>query len=403
MKRIAQFLLLVALLTGAAGLLSAQVVVTKGAGAKTGLDWSTYRADADDVSRTFFQVLQADLLRSGWFGRAAGPQAELTLSGNVTVDGQVRAECRVVGRATQRSYLSKAYKAEPALVRQLAHQAADEIVYAVTGRRGIASGRLALVGTRSGKKEIYLCDADGGSLRQLTRDNSVSLAPNWSPDGRQLTYTAYLKSFPDVYLVDTQSGNRRPFANYPGLNTGGAFSPSGREVALILSRDGNPELYLKSLSGGSLTRLSNTKRYAEASPCWSPDGNEICYVSDQVGSPQLFIVNRSGGAPRRLTSRGSQNVAPDWGPGGLIAYSSLIGGHFQVCVTDASGAQVKQLTSDGADYEDPCWAPDGRHIVCGRAVNYRSQVYLLDTLGDPPVALTDSKGDWYSPAWAPSR
>jgi hypothetical protein len=38
---------------------------------------------------------------------------------------------------------------------------ADEIIEAVTGRKGIAGGRLALVGTRSGKKELYICDADG--------------------------------------------------------------------------------------------------------------------------------------------------------------------------------------------------------------------------------------------------
>lgn len=395
--------LVLAGLSGAATLARAQVVVTKGAGQKTTIDWSAYRTGPDETSRLFFQVLQADLLRSGWFARGTGASSELALTGLVTAQGRVRAECVVVGRATQRSFLSKAFTAEPGLVRQLAHQAADEIVEAVTGRKGIASGRLAVVGTRSGKKELYVCDADGGSLRQLTRDNSVSIAPHWSPDGRQIVYTSYLKAFPDVYVVDLASGNRRAIANYPGLNTGGAYAPNGRDIALILSKDGNPELYLKNLSSGSLTRLTNTRRAAEASPSWSPDGSQICFVSDQSGTPQIYIVDRGGGAPRRVTSRGNQNVAPDWGPGGLIAYASLVGGRFQICVTDASGSQVKQITSDGADYEDPCWAPDGRHVVCGRAVSYRSKVYLLDTLGDPPVALIDSQGDWYSPAWAPAK
>ena len=100
--------------------------------------------------------------------------------------------------------------------------------------------------------------------------------------------------------------------------------------------------------------------------------------------------------------RGTQNVAPDWGVNGLIAYCSRQNGNYQICVIDAGGGQEKMLTSDGARYEDPSWAPDGRHIVCSRSQNYHYQVYILDTMGDPPVCLTaGKKGDWFMPAWSP--
>ena len=59
-----------------------------------------------------------------------------------------------------------------------------------------------------------------------------------------------------------------------------------------------------------------------------------------------------------------------------------------------------QLTG-GADYQEPSWAPDARHIVCARSVNYHSELYVLDTLGDPEVRLTTLQGDWYAPAWSP--
>lgn len=383
--------------------LEAQVRVVKGAGEKSAVDWSAFSVGADPVSQQFIKTLTDDLLRSGWFKRGAPGSSEFALTGQVAGQGALRVQAIVYGRVAARQVFGKSYNGEPAGARRLAHQVADEIIEAVTGRKGIASGRFALVGTRTGKKEIYLCDADGQGMTQITRDNSISIGPNWTPDGRQLLYTSYLKGFPDVYAIELGSGGRRRLAGFPGLNTGASVAPNGRDVALILSKDGNPELYVMNINGGGLTRLTNTRRAAEASPSWSPDGSRIAYVSDQAGQPQLYMIARSGGEPRRLTSRGSQNVAPDWGRNNMIAYASLFGGRWNIAVMDPDSLQTKQITTGDADYEDPCWASDGRHILAARSVRYQSKVYLLDTMGDAPIALTDSTGDWYSPAWMPNK
>lgn len=70
-------------------------------------------------------------------------------------------------------------------------------------------------------------------------------------------------------------------------------------------------------------------------------------------------------------------------------------------VHDPVSSRESALTPADADYEDPSWAPDGRHIVCTRTVHYRSELYLLDTLGDAPLRLATSQGDLHSPAWSP--
>lgn len=392
-------LLIGIILLFAAGVASAQVRVVKGAGQKTSIDWSAYQAN-DGVGQLFIKVVGDDLQRSGWFVRGAPGQAELALTGQASQGG---AQAIVYNRAMQQQVYGKKYPVNPQEVRRTAHIVADEIIEAVTGKKGISSGRLAIVGNRTGKKELYLMDVDGQGLQQLTRDNSVSITPNWSPDGRQLVYTSYLKGFPDIFLIDIASGARRRIAYYSGLNTGGAISPNGREMAMILSKEGNPELYVRDLQGGALTRLTQTQRSAEASPSWSPDGRQIVYVSDQAGSPQLYVISRSGGSPRRLTSRGSQNVAPDWGANNVIVYASLFGSRWNISIIDPNGLEPRQITPGDADYEDPSWAPDGRHLVAGRSIRYASKVVLLDTLGDSPVVLTDYPGDWTSPAWAPGQ
>lgn len=378
------------------------VRVTKNYAAKTAIDLSGLSCDATPAAALFRRTLESDINRSGWFVIAPPGGGAFKVQGRCDTSGpNISFRCEVLHAVTLENRLSKAFTATASQARQLAHRAADEIVLALTGFPGIASTRVALIGNGTGHKELYVCDADGENLRQVTRDGSISIGPSWDPQGRQVVYTSFRGGFPDVYLVDLDTGSRRVLARYPGVNIAGGFSPDGQDVALTLSKDGNPDIYIASVAGGKLTRLTTTAPAAEASPTWSPDGSQIAFVSDTSGSPHLYIMSRSGGERRRLTTRGSENVAPDWGPNGLIAYSSKRGPRYEICVIDPVKMEDRQITTGDADYEDPSWARDGRHIVCARKANYRSAVYILDTLGDNPIPLLKITGDWFSPAWSP--
>lgn len=380
---------------------SAQIRVIKSADRKIALDLSGLQVSSAPDAQLFFQTLEKNIKLSGWFlpTRSGG---DLRAAGSVAIRGNtLRVIAQVVRLADQTTLFSKSYSLESVRARTLAHRVSDDIVEAITGKKGIASTKIAVIGTQSGHKELYLCDADGGGLSQITRDGSIVVGPNWGPDGNSLVYTSFMRNFPDIYRVNLRTGRRERLASYGGLNTGAAISPNGRELALILSKDGNPELYVKNLRSGKLRRITSTLRATEASPSWSPDGKQLVYVSDQSGSPQLYLVASSGGRARRLSSRGSENVAPDWGANGQIACSSRSGGQYHIAILNPSTGATRYLPTDTADYEDPSWAPDGRHLVATRSVRYQSALYLLDTISDPPVALLQGRGDWISPAWAP--
>jgi TolB protein len=376
---------------------SQELLITKAAGSKTSLDLSRF-SGAGPAAGVFGQTLDADLRRCGWFTFAR--PAAYTVSGSYGGAAAFTAQCQVMNVVKGEAALNKTYSDTPANARRLAHKVADDIILAVKGFRGICSGRIVMVGNRTGNKELYLCDADGGNLRQLTNDRSISLSPHWSPSGAQILYTSYRKGYADAYLIDLASGARSCFANCPGINMAGDISPNGREALLVLSRDGNPEVYVKSLSGNSATRLTRTPRAGEASPTWSPDGTRIAYVSDAAGagSPQLYIMDRSG-TGRRLTSRGRENVAPDWGPNGWIAYCSKRSGLYGIYIINPATMEDQPVSPADTHYEDPAWASDGRHLVCTRREGRGSRIYLLDTMGDPPVCLTPDGGSWFSPAW----
>lgn len=376
----------------------ARVVVAKTGASKSTIDLSGL-ATAGAGAAVFHKTLENDLARSGYFTVIPGGGGAFRVNGSCTdAGGSLSARCEV-RNALGKSFLDKTYSEDSKKARRLAHKAADDILWALKEVKGIASTRIVMVGDVGGKKDLYMCDADGGGMVQLTRDGVPCVSPRWSPDGNSISYVSFRSGFADVYIMDLNSYQWRRISDFPGMNGGGAFSPNGREVALVLSKDGNPELYTMSARGGRATRLTRTLRIAEASPSWSPNGNEIVFVSNAARLPQLYITDLAGNA-RRVSVAGSENVAPNWGPAGIVR-SSRREGRYTVCVYDPASGKDTQVTTDMMDSEDPSWAPDGRHIACTRTGGYHSDVYILDTQGDSPVRLTTMKGEWYSPAWSP--
>jgi len=217
-----------------------RVEVRKSGEGKISINLASYRTGGDTAAKTFLSTLKADLNRSGYF-KVTSTGAELNVMGScISGSGNMKADCQVFKVSNRQRLLGKSYKATSADARGLAHRVADEITFAVTGKKGMASGKIALVSSRTGRKELYVCDMDGKNLRQITKDRSIVVGPGWTPDGKNITYTSYKRGYPNVYMT----GRSKPLSSHGGLNASGAISPNGKSLAVILSRDGNPELYI---------------------------------------------------------------------------------------------------------------------------------------------------------------
>ncbi len=260
-------------------------------------------------------------------------------------------------------------------------RAADVAVTKTSGMRGYFAGKLAFVGERTGKTEIYTSDLFFGDLFKWTGDGKQVMGPRWAPDGQRIVFTSYRTTFPDIYVLELSTRRISLLASFKGTNSGGRFSPDGTRAAMVLSGEGNPEVYIGNSQGRQLRRLTNNQS-VEASPAFSPDGGRVLFVSDAAGGPQLYTVPATGGAMTRLTTNISKYCAePDWSAAepNKIVFTAGVGRGYQTAVFDLSAKASKIISKAPTDSIEPVWLADGRHVVVTfRAANTRS-LYILDT------------------------
>ncbi len=298
--------------------------------------------------------------------------------------------------------IGKSYVGDPKILRTMVHRFADEIVYRVTGEKGIASTRIAFVqDVGGGAKEIYLMDYDGFNPVLITGNRSINLSPRWSPDGNIIAYTSYRNNNPDLFVLDLRSGRRTPISKTPGLNVAPSWSPDGQWLVLAKSGGGGTNLYLMRPDGSGEKRLTFGSGIS-ISASFSPNGQQIAFVSDQGGSPQIYVMDVSGSNVQRLTFRGNYNVSPRWSPrGDKIAYVSREGGVMDIWVMDPNGGNQQRLTDGKSLNEDPSWTPGGRHLAFTSNRQGRRNIYRMVADGSELTRLTNNGRDNYLPDWSP--
>ncbi|MBI5248476.1 MAG: Tol-Pal system beta propeller repeat protein TolB [Desulfomonile tiedjei] len=325
----------------------------------------------------------------------AGVQV-LILGSFQTMGDELTLEVRLYDVALKKLEIGKRYSGKIRDHRRMIHRFADRVMEKLTSVPGCFSTKIAFVGD-SQSREVFSMDFDGHNPAQLTRNGSINLSPDWSPDGRNIVFTSYMNGNPDALAMDLSNLSLRAVSSRPGLNASPRYSPDSNSIALSMSFNGLPKLFIVTPQGNIIKRLTEG-RGNDISPAWSPDGSAIAYVSDQAGTPQIYIVPTGGGQPRRLTFNGNYNTDPDWSPrGDLLAFTTRIEGRFQICTIRTDGTDLRVLTKTGSN-QDPTWSPDGRFIAFMSERDGRRRIYIMDARGEIQVPVSPITGK--CPAWS---
>jgi Tol biopolymer transport system component len=163
-----------------------------------------------------------------------------------------------------------------------------------------------------GHKAIYIKDANGaGSERLLQQSTADQMVVDWSPDGRFLLYEQQrpdvpgsVKMISDMWALPIR-GDGKPFlvARSNGTSMFGRFSPDGRWVAYMSDESGVSQIYLTRFlpdqKPGSNIDIPGGKWQVSSEvsergfPIWRGDGREL-YFAAPVNHVLAVPINPKG-------------------------------------------------------------------------------------------------------------
>lgn len=318
--------------------------------------------------------------------------------------GAVEIELHDVRTGTVRSRLRVRLPPGGEAMRRAVHEAADVLVNVATGSPGIAATSLLFVAGG----QLFRVDPDGAGLARIPSLGQPPLSPAWSPDGREIAYTALVSGAQPIVIQDLVSGARHEVPGTEnGLNITPDFSPDGRLLAFAHGDENGTDVYTYNLAQQCcLTRLTIGRYYDNLSPAWSPDGQRIAFISSRAGTPQLYVMSADGSGQQVLADfdfgATGQSNGPAWSPDGTsVAFHREVGGVPQVFVVDIATGALRQITGEGRN-EDPTWAPDSRHLAFVSSRGGMRRLWIVD-LETGRMRDLGSTGGARLPAWSPRR
>ncbi len=348
-------------------------------------DFLNRPTDAQDVNFKDWRLLKADAL----------------VVGKVIPSGSgynVSFQLLDVGRGVPIE--GRSFNVPPNLLRRVAHQIADIIYLALTGKPGAFDTRIAYVTKAGSRYLLQVADSDGYGPQNVLESGEPILSPAWAPNGSQLAYVSIKKGRSVIYVQDLASGTRRIVSQSKGQNSAPAFSPDGTRLAMTLSKDGNPEIYVMNLGTGALTRITRD-RSIDTSPSWSPDGRSLIFTSGRSGKPQIYRVGAGGGTAQRVTFQGRYNAEASFSPDGKkITMVTDQGQGHRVGLLDLNTGSVKVLTQSDLD-ESPSFAPNGEMVLYATKAGRSGVLSVVSDLGRVAQTLRFQQGDVREPAWSP--
>src|SRR3954468_16032476 len=162
---------------------------------------------------------------------------------------------------------------------------------------------LAFTGERQGKDVLYLMDVASASIKKRV-DLPVDAvwSPVFSPDDKQIAFSGTHGGITDLYIVDADGKNLRQLTNDQYANLQPAWSPDGHRIAFVTDKGAESNLAVLKLSKWRIAVYDTQSGASEVlpgqdglnlNPQWSPDGHELAFISDRTGIPNVFLYDFS--------------------------------------------------------------------------------------------------------------
>jgi Tol biopolymer transport system component len=239
-------------------------------------------------------------------------------------------------------------------------------------------------------EQVYMVNADGSGLRQLTTpgiedymdaiqpgDLRANSDPDLSPDGRYVVFTnrSTLHNESFILRLDLVTGavynlTSATSGAMPVLDSHPRYSPDGQLIAFQSAVGANEQVMVMDAATGLNVRPLTDDRNFNVDPAWSPDGHQV-----------VFGSYRGSGLPIRIGDSDAGNAdAP-----------AIVSTDWVLATVDVQSRDVTVLRGPGMPALRPVWAPDGKQVAYISAGHSRQgDIFVVNSDGTNPhpVATT---------------